>query len=116
MAAHKAAGTEEKNLDKFKDEIINLYKNGYDTRTLAKLYNVSQPVIRRRLERLEIQRRKPLYGIKSELYTAKDGHKVQSTGELIICNFLFENKIFQIVTNYLNPIGPTHNALDPKVD
>ncbi len=80
------------NLDRFKEEIIISYMQGYSSNYLAEKYNVSNVSILNYLERWDVKRRNSAFGF-SGLIFCKDGHKVRSQYEVKIDNFLFDNGI-----------------------
>ena len=89
-------------------KIIQLYEKGLSAIEIGKILGVSNCVIYRRLRKNGIKIRDVLFGNKERIRT-DDGHLVKSSPELIIDNFLFNNKIHHI---YDGNIADTNHKFD----
>ncbi len=75
-----------------KQEIIKKYQQGHSLYFLAKEYRVSSTTILNYLKKWSVKRRKSAYG-HTKCIVCKDGHKVRSSYEAQIDNFLSSNGI-----------------------
>jgi len=105
----KYCGEKSKSYIKLNDkEIIKLYKKGLSSRKIAEIMGVEKGTILSRLRKNNVERRNVAFGYKEYLET-DDGHRVRSSPEVIIDNWLFHN---QIQHSYGKNIADTNYKYD----
>lgn len=73
------------------------HKSGFSTQDIANIYGIkSKTVVNRWLTDYNISKRKPLFGPRKKIVT-RDGHRVRSSYERIVCEWLYENNILHEV-------------------